>query len=69
MGEEKRDNEVGYSFKPLLKEALSWKRNNMMDNFVQILRGFPTSDTSTSSGGTAPFKVKSILTFLYLKFK
>jgi hypothetical protein len=30
----------------------------MMDSFVQILRRLPTGDTSSSSGGAAPFKVK-----------
>jgi hypothetical protein len=30
----------------------------MMDNFAQILRRLPTGDTSSSSGGTAPFKVQ-----------
>jgi hypothetical protein len=30
----------------------------MMDNFAQILRRMPTSDTSSSSGGVAPFKVQ-----------
>jgi hypothetical protein len=30
----------------------------MMDNLVQILRWLPTSNTSSSSGGTAPFKVQ-----------
>jgi hypothetical protein len=30
----------------------------MMDNFVQILRRIPTSDTSSSSRGTTPFKVQ-----------
>ena len=29
----------------------------MMDNFAQILWRLPTGDTSSSSGGTAPFKV------------
>jgi hypothetical protein len=30
----------------------------MMDSFTQILRRLPTGDTSSSSGGTAPFKVQ-----------
>jgi hypothetical protein len=30
----------------------------MMDNFTQILRRLPTGDTSSLSGGTAPFKVQ-----------
>jgi hypothetical protein len=30
----------------------------MMDSFVQILRQLPTGDTSSSSGGAAPFKVQ-----------
>ena len=34
------------------------QRNEMMDNFAQILRRLPTGDTSSSSRGTAPFKVQ-----------
>jgi hypothetical protein len=30
----------------------------MMDSFVQILRWLPTGDTSSSRGGTTPFKVQ-----------
>ena len=30
----------------------------MMENFAQILRQLPTGDASSSSGGTAPFKVQ-----------
>jgi hypothetical protein len=41
----------------LLKESLERHRNKMMDNFAQILRHLPTSDTSTSSECVAPFKV------------
>jgi hypothetical protein len=38
MAEEKRDNGVGDPIKFLLKEALVQERNEMMDNFFQILR-------------------------------
>jgi hypothetical protein len=34
------------------------QRNEMMDIFVQILQQLPTGNTSSSSGRTAPFKVK-----------
>jgi hypothetical protein len=34
------------------------QRNEMMDSFAQILRWLPTGDTSSSKGGTAPFKVQ-----------
>jgi hypothetical protein len=57
MGEEKRDDGVGDPFKLFLEESLTRQRNEMMDNFVQILRRLPTGDTSSSSGGTTPFKV------------
>jgi hypothetical protein len=30
----------------------------MMDSFAQILRWLPIGDTSSSSGGTTPFKVQ-----------
>ena len=42
----------------LLEEALTQQRNEMMDSFTQILRRLPTGDASSSSGGTAPFKVQ-----------
>jgi hypothetical protein len=34
------------------------QRKEMMDSFVQILRRLPTSNASSSIGGTVPFKVK-----------
>jgi hypothetical protein len=57
MGEEKRDDGAGDPFKFLLEESLSQKRNEMMDNFAQILRRLPICDASTSSVGTTAFKV------------
>jgi hypothetical protein len=46
----------------LLKESLARQRDEIMNNFSQILRRLPTTaDTSTLSGhfgGTAPFKVQ-----------
>jgi hypothetical protein len=56
VGEKKYDG-TGDPFKMFLEESLERQRNEMMDNFAQILRRLPTSDTSSSSGGTAPFKV------------
>jgi hypothetical protein len=38
-------------------EALERQRNELMDNFAQILQRLPTSDAFTSSGGANPFKV------------
>jgi hypothetical protein len=38
MAEEKRDEGVGDPIKLLLEEALMRQRNEMMDNFSQILR-------------------------------
>jgi hypothetical protein len=57
VGENKYDG-TRDPFKMLLEESLERQRNEMMDNFAQILRRLPTSDTSTSSGGTTPFKVQ-----------
>jgi len=37
MGEEKRDDGAGDPFKLFLEEALMRQRNEMMDNFAQIL--------------------------------
>jgi len=58
MGDEKKDDGIGDPFKMLLKEALARQRNEMMDNFAQILRWLPTGDASSSSGHTTPFKVQ-----------
>ena len=55
---EKKDDGIGDPFKLLIEEALMQQRNEMMDNFTQILRWLPIGDTSSSSGGTAPFKVQ-----------
>jgi hypothetical protein len=55
---ENKDDGTGDPFKMFLEESLERQRNEMMDNFAQILRRLPTSDTSTSSGGTTPFKVQ-----------
>jgi hypothetical protein len=41
----------------LLEESLERQRNEMIDNFAQILRRLPTSDASTSSGGATLFMV------------
>jgi hypothetical protein len=43
-GENKYDG-MGYPFKMLLEESLKRQRNEMMDNFTQILRRLLTSDT------------------------
>ena len=55
-GENKYDG-TRVPFKLLIEESITQQRNEMMDNFVQILRRLPTCDTS-SSGGIAPFKVQ-----------
>ena len=61
MAEEVRDDRAGDPNKLLLEEALMQQRNEMMDNFSQILCQLPTtSDASTSSGHSGsmpPFKV------------
>jgi hypothetical protein len=58
MGDEKKDDGVGDPFKMFLEEALARQRNEMMENFAQILRRFPTGDTYSSSGHANPFKVQ-----------
>jgi len=58
MGDENKDDGARDPFKMLLKEALMRQRNEMMDNFEQILRQLPTRDTSSSSDHTTPFKVQ-----------
>jgi hypothetical protein len=58
MGEENKADGVGDPFKMFLEEDLALKRNEIMDNFAQILRSFPTGDTSSSSCHGTPFKVQ-----------
>ena len=62
MVEETRDDWAGDPIKLLLEEALTWQRNEMMDNFAQILCRLPTtsyaSTSSDHSGSTPPLKVQ-----------
>jgi hypothetical protein len=58
MGDEKKDDGAGDPIKMLLEEALARQRNEMMDNFAQILRRLPTGEASSSSGHATPFKVQ-----------
>jgi hypothetical protein len=58
MGGEKKDDGAGDSFKMFLKESLARERNEMMDNFSQILWQLPTGDTYSSSIHATPFKVQ-----------
>ena len=61
MADEKKDEGVGDPIKILLKEALKWQRNAMMDNFSHILQRLCKGDISTSnsqSRSTTPFKVQ-----------
>ena len=62
MAEEKKDEGVGDPIKLLLEEALARQRDEMTNNFSQILRRLSTTtNTSTSNihfGGTFPLKVQ-----------
>jgi hypothetical protein len=63
MAEEKRDDKAGDPFKTLLEEALVRQRNEMMDNFAQILRRLPmavaeASSTRSHFASATPFKVQ-----------
>jgi hypothetical protein len=62
MAEEKRDDGAVDPIKLLLEEALARQRNEMMDNFAQILQRMPTAanapSTSSHFGDTTPFKVQ-----------
>ena len=61
MVNEKKDEGVGDPIKILLKEALEWQRNVMMDNFAQIPQQLPRGDASTSNNYSifaTPFKVQ-----------
>jgi hypothetical protein len=58
MAEEKKDDKIIDPFKIFLEEALMQQRNEMMNNFAQILQRLPISDASSSNGGATPFKVQ-----------
>jgi hypothetical protein len=58
MAGENKDDRTRDPFKLFIEESLMQQRNEMMDSFAQILRRLPTGDTSSSSGGTTPFKVQ-----------
>jgi hypothetical protein len=47
MAEEKQDDGVGDPIKMFLEEALVRQRNEMMDNFAQILRRLSTTTEGT----------------------
>jgi hypothetical protein len=58
MAGENKDDGTADPFKLLIEESLMQQRNEMMDNFVQILRRLPTCDASSLNGGASPFKVQ-----------
>jgi hypothetical protein len=62
MAEEKRDDRAGDPFKTLLEEAFVRYRNEMMDNFAQILQWLPMSTEAYSTSihfiVATPFKVQ-----------
>jgi hypothetical protein len=58
MGDENKDDGAGDPFKMLFKEDLVRQRNEMMDEFAQILRQLPTGEASSSSGHATPLKVQ-----------
>jgi hypothetical protein len=58
MGDEKKFCGARDPFKSLLEESLAQKRNEMMDNFAQILWWLPTGDAYSSSSHATPFKVQ-----------
>jgi hypothetical protein len=58
MGDEKKDDGARDPLKMFLKESLAQQRNEMMDNFVHILRCLPTGEAYSSSGHATPFKVQ-----------
>jgi hypothetical protein len=63
MEKEKRDGKAGDPFKTLLKESLVSQRNEMMDNFDQILQTLQMATTEASSTRShfeseTPFKVQ-----------
>ena len=67
MGDEKKYDGAGDPIKMLLEKALARQRNEMMDNFVHILRRLPMGEESSSGVHATPFKVQVNLIFHYLK--
>jgi hypothetical protein len=67
MGDENKYDGVGYPIKMLLEESLPRQRNEMMDNFMQILRRLPTREAYSSSDHATALKVQVNLIFHYLK--
>jgi hypothetical protein len=57
MGDKKKDDGAGAPIKMLLEESLARKRNEMMENFMQILRRFQIGEAFSSGGHATPFKV------------
>jgi hypothetical protein len=58
MGDENKDDGAGDSIKMFLEEALMPQGNEMMENFIHILRQLPTGESSSSSDHATPFKVQ-----------
>jgi hypothetical protein len=72
MAEEKRDDKEGDPFKTFLKESLMRQRNEMMENFAQILRRLSMVDQGIFDKQPFqqvrhPSRYKSILISPYLK--
>jgi hypothetical protein len=66
---ENKDDGTEDPFKLLLEESLAQQRNEMMDNFAQILRQLPTSTHLPRAEAPTPSRYISTLIFLYLKFR
>ena len=62
MVEEKRDDGTGDHIKSVIEDTLKRQRNEMMDNFSQILLRMPTtasaSSTSSQFRDATPLKVQ-----------
>ena len=71
MLEEKKDEVVGDPIKLLLEESLAQHREEMMNNFAQILRRLPTKNLHLAATLEAQphSRYKLILTFLYSKVR
>jgi hypothetical protein len=73
MVEEKRDEGAEDPIKLFLVEALVQQRNEMLENFSQILQRLPTitgvSSSSSRFGDATPFKVQVNFDIPYLKVR
>jgi hypothetical protein len=66
MEGENKDDGTGDPFKLLIEESLMQQRNEMMDNFTQILQRLPTGNASSSKRRHRPLQGTNKLRYSYI---